>query len=218
MTPTASQLGTIRTSDGWSYRLTPEDVLWLARAAKYEGGSKPATLWTYAQRLALHRSMSMTDLVRGHSETVNPIWASVTGSGCQRVPSECTPDRLATRARAASATWDSLSTAPTVLAWAQAQVPNPVPRATDFAVDAPGNPVVTNFLARHPDAHVVLNSGNIYIAEGATSSWPADFVTIEYNGRVVGAGSSILMDVGIGLGVALATGVVAWMAAEEIAG
>lgn len=193
--PNISQLGRIRTKDGWSYQITPDDVLWLARSSKFEGGSKPATLWTYAQRLANHRGSSLTNLVRAHSQPVNPIWASLTGAGCVAHPDKCTPEQLARRAQASTATWESLSTAPTVLAWAQAKLPNPAPRSTDFADQTVG----ASFVRRHTDSRIVLDAGNIYIAEGpstagsgggAPTHWDPDYVTIAYAGHVAGPAAS----------------------------
>lgn len=192
--PTIDKLGRIVAKDGWSYQLTPDDVLWLARSAKFEGGSKPATLWTYAQRLANRHGASMTNLVRAHSQPVNPDWASLDAPGCVRHPELCTPTQLARRQQASTATWDSLATAPTVLAWAQASLSNPAPRSTDFADQTVGQ----HFLDRHPDSRKVLDAGNIYIAEGpstaprgGSTSWAdGDFVTIHYGGKVAGVSLS----------------------------
>jgi hypothetical protein len=184
--PVASQLGRIRTADGWSYQITPEDALWLARSIQYEGGNKNATLWTYAQRLANRQGSNLASLVRAHSQPVNPIWASMSGSGCVAHPDRCTPSQLARRQEAASRSWDSLPSAPTVLRWAQARTPNAVPRATDFA-DAT---VSASFMRRNPQSRIVMRDGNWYLSEGGDSAprggsigWPENYVTIEHEGH-----------------------------------
>jgi hypothetical protein len=210
--PVASELGTIRSLDGWSYRITPDDLLWLARSVEYEGGDPVATAWTYAQRLASFRSSSLAALVRAHSQPVNPDWASLDAPGCVRAPERCHPrqradgtwtrDPLEVRAEARTAPWSSLSVGPMLARWAQASVPNPVPRATDFA-DAE---VSSSFLRRHPDARVVKRSGNWYLSEGPSSAparpsnaWPANFVSIAYGSRVATAAAAGLGLVGFGV-------------------
>jgi hypothetical protein len=188
--PSGSELGKIKSKDGWQYQITPEDVLWLARSVECEGGNRVATMWTYAQRLASRRGSSLAALVRGHSQPVNPIWASMTGSGCVAHPDRCTAAQLARRAECASKAWDSLTDHAQVLEFAQAGIPDPVPGATDFA-DAT---VSASWLLHHPDSAIVLRSGNWYIAEGRSTApraggpthWDPDYVTIEYNGRVAG--------------------------------
>ncbi len=212
--PSASELGTIRSADGWSYRITPNDLLWLARAVQYEGGDPVATAWTYAQRLASFRSSSLAELVRAHSQPINPAWDERTDPNCVAHPDRCRPrqradgtwtrDPLEVRAEAASAPWDSLSVAPMLARWAKAEVPNPVPRATDFA-DAE---VSSSFLRRHPDARVVKRSGNWYLSEGSSSAparpsnaWPANFVSIAFGSRVAtAAGVGLVGFVALALG------------------
>jgi hypothetical protein len=188
--PSASELGQIKAKDGWSYQLTPDDVLWLARSVECEGGNRAATMWTYAQRLASRHGSSLAALVRGHSQPVNPAWASASTPLCVRYPDHCSPASLARRAECASKPWDDLADHQQIVQWAQAGVQNPVPGATDFA-DAT---VSASWLLHHPDSAVVLRSGNWYIAEGPSTApraggpthWPSDFVTIEYNGRTAG--------------------------------
>lgn len=60
--PAQSELGHI-IGGGYTYQITPDDVLWLARAVSQEGGSHAATAWTYAQRLISRRSSSKTSRV-----------------------------------------------------------------------------------------------------------------------------------------------------------
>ncbi len=201
--------GTIRSADGFVYVLTPEDLLWLARAAQYEGGTSPeSTLWTYASRLVDHRGTSMKALVRSHSQPLNPDWASLDSPGCRRSPERCRPrlradgtytrDPLEVRAEARNAPWESLETRELALDWAAGRVPNPSPRSTDFADEE----VSRSFLERHPDARVVRRAGNWYIAEGSSVDWPRDFVTINGTGD---AGFPWLGPL-VGFGVAIAAG------------
>jgi hypothetical protein len=210
--PSASELGTIRTKDGWSYRITPDDLLWLARSVEYEGGDPVATAWTYAQRMASFRPSSLAALVRAHSQPINPTWDEATDANCVANPERCTPAALARRAEAASAPWSSLSVGPMLARWAQAQIPNPVPRATDFA-DAT---VSSNFLRNHPDARIVKRAGNWYLSEGPSSAparpsnaWPADFVSLEYGDR------SISTAAGLGIVGFSAIALTAWWLARR---
>lgn len=208
--PDQSELGRIRTADGRVYQITPEDVLWLARSIKYEGGNHAATAWTYAWRLMVKRwSRGLAALVRAHSQPVNPAWDEASDPLCQAHPERCTEQALARRAEAASRTWESLgSIAVLVLDWAQAKVPNPAPRAVDFA-----DPQVSqSYLNRNPTAQVVLRTRNWYIADRQALALPDDFVTIEYEGRTAGARTNgFVMGAGVGLTIsALAAGAAYW--------
>jgi len=216
--PAASQLGRIRSQGGRSYQITPDDLLWLARSVRYEGGNKPATAWTYAQRLVLFNNPNLMRLVQGHSQPVNPIWRR-DGEKCrpggpyhgdQRY---CSEAQLARRDEASTIPWSRLpqDVRDTIVGWAQGRVPDPVPRATDFA-DAS---VSTQFLLRHPDAAVVSRDGNWYLSEGASSApgqgsraWPRDYVTIEYNGQSAGpaTGAGLFNIPGWALWVGIASG------------
>jgi hypothetical protein len=213
--PTTGALGVIRTMDGQSYQITPDDVLWLARSVQYEGGNHDATMWTYAWRLMLKAGgrTSLATLVRGHSQPINPLWDEATDPNCVRYPERCTAAHLARRREAANKSWGELPAARRVLEWAQAKVSNPAPRATDFA-DAQ---VSRHFLSQHPDARVVMQSGNWYIAEAVALSKPDDYITIEYQGRVAGPGTSFGVKVLAGAFGILASlgGVALWMKAGE---
>jgi len=187
--PTQTQLGQIRSRSGRVYQITPEDVLWLARSVKYEGGNHAATAWTYAQRLMSFNSPSLARLVQAHSQPINPIWRR-DGEKCRPGgpyygnQTHCSEAQLRRRDEAATIPWGSLpaSIRGTIVDWARAKVPNPVPRATDFA----NAPVSQGFLSRNPDAGVVLREGNWYLYEGRSAGWPADQVTITYDGRTAG--------------------------------
>jgi hypothetical protein len=190
--PTQDQLGEIVAQNGLHYQITPEDLLWLARSVQHEGGNPAATAWTYAQRLVLFRSSSLLRLVQAHSQPVNPIWRR-TGEKCRpggpyHGRDECAESRLAVRDRAATMPWDSIrpSIRDLLVRWAKADLENPVPRATDFA----NAPVSRGFISRNPGTRTVLMDGNWYLSEGPSSApgqgsnaWPANFVTIRYNGR-----------------------------------
>jgi len=205
--------GIIRAADGWTYVLTPDDLLWLARSAAYEGGDVASTYWTYASRLvARGRNGTMAQLVRAHSTPVNPRWASRDAPGCIEHPEMCDDDALATRAEARSRTWESLPTRTKALEWAAGRIPNPVSRATDFARDD----VSASFLRRYPEARLVGRSGRQwYLAEGRDSSprasvdWPRDYVTVSgtgdagvaWLGPVVGIGTALVIG-GIVVGIA----------------
>lgn len=184
----------IRSAAGYRYRLTVEDLLWLARATQYEGGDHASTIWSYAQRAALYRVSSFTQLVRGHSQPVNPAWDERTDRKCIDNPARCTEEELARRQEAATLPWTQIrpSVRAKVMAWARAELPNPVPRAVDFA----NEPVSRNFISRHPDTVVIKRAGNWYLAygpsyAGGTLQWPANFVTMTYQGRTMGQASTM---------------------------
>jgi len=172
---------------GRSYQITPDDVLWMARAVHCEGGDPAATMWTYAWRLIVKRWRgSLVDLLRAHSQPINPNWDDASDPFCQRWPERCTAAQLARRARCANARWEDLpeDIRSKVLIWARAGLRNPAPGSTDFA-----DPQVSrSFLSRpaNQNAQVVLRAGNWYIAEHP--ELPADHVTVRYGGRTAGAG------------------------------
>jgi hypothetical protein len=181
----ASELGQIRTKDGYSYQLTPEDLIWLARSVQFEGGDPASTIWTYAQRQAkMRRTSSLAALVRGHSQPVNPLWDEATDAKCQQYPDRCTPAMLARRAQARTMSWANVSSGirDKILRWASAQLPNPVPRAVDFA----DPPVSRSFISRNPGTRIVKAVSNWYLATPDVLGWPADFVTMQHAGRVAG--------------------------------
>lgn len=176
-----SQLGEIHTRDGYRYQITPTDLLWLGRALQFEGGDPVATLWTYTQRQAKTRWSSLAGLVRAHSQPVNPLWDSPDDPKCQQYPHRCTPHQLERRRQARTTPWGALDPAiqQLLVAWAQAKVPNPVPRAVDFA-----NPEVSRgFLRRTPGSKIVEQAGNWYLAIPETLRWPLNYATVTYKGK-----------------------------------
>lgn len=184
--PAQSQLGQIRSKSGRVYQITPEDVLWLARSSRYEGGNHAANLWTMAQRLVASNSSSLARLVQAFSQPVNPIWRR-DGEKCRPGgqyhgnQKHCSEAQLARRDEASTIPWTSLpaSIRLLVVEWAQAQVDNPVPRGTNFA----NAKVSQGFLSRTPGAGVILREGNWYLYEPRSASWPGDQVVITYNSK-----------------------------------
>lgn len=180
-----TKLGQIRSSAGYVYQLVPEDLLWLARAVQFEGGSDhAATVWTYAQMAVRRNTSSLKSLIRAHSQTVNPLWDEATDSKCITHPEHCTDAQLARRARARSIPWAEISpeVRSLVVDWAQARVANPVPRATDFA----NARVSQSFISRHPGTEIVKKAGNWYLATPDVVDWPRNFVTMYFRGAEVG--------------------------------
>lgn len=201
--PIPSNLGTIVAANGYSYRITPTDLLWLARSVQYEGGNYLATAWTYAQRQVLYRRTgSLASLVQAHSQPVNPAWRR-DGEKCRpggpyHDSDSCSEARLARRDEAASLPWSEIDerVRNLLVAWATGETRNPVPRATDFADQA----VSEGFISRNPGTVVVLRDGNWYLAETGAARWPAGFVQIAGPGAVAaaGGGGSLLLLVGVG--------------------
>lgn len=190
------RLGRIVTANGYSYQITPDDVLWLARSVHKEGREPTyaATIWTYFQRQAAYRrSSSLASLVLGHSQPVNPDWRR-DGRFCRpggqyTTSSRCAPDTLDQRADNAIRSWGEIPTAvrTAVLEAATAVLPNPVPRATNFA----DQEVSQGFLGRNPSARLVSKvvssqcpRCNWYIAERVSRDWPENFVRVDFDGTV----------------------------------
>lgn len=180
-----SDLGKIRAKSGYEYQITPEDVLWLARSVQYEGGDHASTIWTYAQRQAKYRrGSSLRSLVQAHSQPINPLWATPGAGKCIEHPDRCTPTQIERRRRARTTAWADIapSVREKVLAWAKAELGNPVPRAIDFADET----VSRSFMRRNPGTRVVKKAGNWYLATPDVLDWDADHVTMELRGRVAG--------------------------------
>jgi len=190
--------GKIVTKDGWEYQITPDDVLWAARAARCEGGGEQgeaATLWTWTARFALpsyrRRYGTLMDLVRAHSQPVNPIWQR-TGSKCVQGgqyhgTAHCDEAKLSNREECARRSWSSVSPLlrQKVEKWARAELPNPVPTAVDFASSSigtqQGDIEVARF--RRPGARHY----NVFYSEATSRQLGPDFVTIEFDGRSAGS-------------------------------
>ena len=192
-----SRWGQVVTKDGFRYQITEEDVLWAARAAQCEGGgeaSHKATLWTWTARFTLpnyrRRFRTLASLIRAHSQPVNPIWTR-TGSKCApggryHGTDYCSASKLRRREACASRAWDSIAPGirEAVTKWATAKLPNPVPKAVDFASSSIGHSADDIEIARFsvPGAR----HSNVFYSESASRSRPANFVTIHQDGRVAG--------------------------------
>ena len=177
---------TIYFFDGTRYRLTPDDILWTARAVVYEGGDPAATVWTLTQRFYMARTnySSFASFVRAFSQPVNPDWAAdgkfCAPGGRYHGQPNCSSSALSRRAEAARASWAHLidkdpRAVAVVQQWAAGVLPNPVPRATNFADET----VASHYLAQNPQASLLLDSGNWYLVESWSRDWPEDAVTMQ---------------------------------------
>jgi len=206
-----ASLGRIVSRDGYSYQITPNDLLWLARSVHKEGGDYASTIWTYFQlQAAARRTSSLASLVLAHSQPVNPAWRA-DGEFCRpggRYAAEdnCAPRLLEQRAANAVRPWEQIPVAvrDLVVRAATARLANPVPRAINFA-----DPTVSaNFLARPANAGsgIVRKAGNWYLYEARSANWPVDFVRVAHGG----VSSGVAAAAG-GIGLALALGLGAYM-------
>lgn len=206
-----TSLGRIVSRDGYSYQITPDDLLWLARSVHKEGGDYASTIWTYLQlQAAARRTSSLASLIRAHSQPVNPAWRA-DGEFCRpggQYANEpnCAPRLLEQRAANAVRPWEQIPVAvrDLVVRAATARLANPVPRAINFA-----DPTVSaNFLARPANAGsgIVRKAGNWYLYEARSANWPIDFVQV-----VHGSARSTTEVAAGGLGLALVLGVGAYL-------
>lgn len=191
--------GLIRAPGVPRYALSARDVLVAAKAAQYEGGQPADVLWTYAQRYALpvfrQAYASLADLILDHSQPINPRWRR-DGYFCRpggeyAGTDHCSEHALARRDAAARARWEDLDPVvrATTLAWAAGQLPNPVPRAVDFADPA----VAQNFLDHHAGSRIIKRAGNWFVATAESLRWPDGYVSIE------SSSSTLMWGVGLGL-------------------
>lgn len=91
------------------YKLTQEDVLWLARAFVGEAGYHVTgehaawLFWAWIGRFLLldarwnRAGWSFTRFLQSHSQPINPVWTDPYGEKCSKFPQYCTPDRLKRR-------------------------------------------------------------------------------------------------------------------------
>jgi hypothetical protein len=177
--------GVLRFSDGSSYQLTADDMLWTARAVVYEGGPTDVTLWTLAQRFSQtrHTFSTFEASVRAFAQPVNPEWAR-DGKHCRpggyfAKTAYCEPERLDRRDRAAASDWYDLEAVEpdviaTVIAWGQGRVRNPLPRATNFADPK----VAAAYVAAHPGTKILLVADNWYLQDTWAKTWGRDRVVI----------------------------------------
>lgn len=165
------------------YQLTGDDVIWAGRSALYEGGDVAATLWTLTQRYmgaARTQYPTFAAFVQAFSQPVNPKytrWGEYCTRGGRAYGTKwCSEELLQRRDEARNASWIDLILrdevgAQTVLDWANGDLPNPVPRAVNFADRAT---VAKNF----PSARVILDRGNLYIAEPWSHAWARTHVAV----------------------------------------
>jgi len=185
--------------NGFRYRLTDADVLWAGRMADGEGDDDAAkVLWSMTQRLVLVRGSSFTRLIQAYSQPINPIWqrdgvcCRQGATGCPARPSEsyygtdyCSESRLRRRDAMFRKPWDELPAGVrrVVSDWATARLPDPVPRAVDFAAAA----LVQRKMASNSDIRVVSRGGNWFVSKPASRAWSGDdYVTMQLSGRVAG--------------------------------
>lgn len=193
-----TSLGQLVTTDGFRYQITEEDRLWAARAVACEGGGldgQLAALWTWAARFTLpnfrSRYGTLAALIRAHSQPVNPKWTatgSMCGPGGQYAGSStyCSASQLQRRALCAGRSWSAIpaATRDIVDKWVAADLPNPVPRAVDFASSSLGKQSGDVEVARFGASG--SSTSQVFYSEEASRSRPTDFLTIQYNGKVAG--------------------------------
>lgn len=208
-----TSLGTITGEDGFRYDLTADDLQWLARAAKYEGRNKAATMWALAQRFVELRELNpgsatyrtFRDLITRYAQPVNPIWrrdgVMCAPGGDYASADVCAPNRLAVRDRAA----EDPAEAELALAyrWARGEIPNPVPRAVHYAVRR----LVEPKLATGELHTLVLADDNWYASDARSARWGKDHVRVSGTGT---GGLSTGLVLGLSLGGVLLVGLGAW--------
>jgi hypothetical protein len=145
--------GTLVMPSGERLRLSAADLIWTGRMLDGEAGEgegneaeKAAILWTLAQRrywgsadgprpTSSFEGMGWSTFLQSFSQAINPKWRQ----GGQFCPTpdtgDCSPARLARRARLATTAWDDLSRASqtVALAFMSGQLPNTLPGAVNFA-------------------------------------------------------------------------------------
>lgn len=195
----------------WEYQITHEDVLTAAKMCWGESRGNPddmaAVLWSMTQLFSPWgqaqkfgtRFSSFTQLITAYSQPINPIWRR-DGRNCRPGgPSagtdNCSERRLEKRQRHHEASWEDISeTARRVtLQWAHGQLPNRVPRATEFAVSGlvqrkcieradPAGSVPDNYKIENWFAIINGHNSDTNVRVASTwrpSNWPENHVTIE---------------------------------------
>ena len=131
------------------YRLTNDDLLWLARATEGESSSREgrqAVIWAIAQNHMLRgpnppRISSFAELIRRYCQPVNPRWDDPSDQKCIEHPARCTPAHIARRRRIASMRWGEIDpeVRELVTLFSRGQLENTVPEMVDWAAfDYPG--------------------------------------------------------------------------------
>lgn len=205
--PKANELAQIRSLDGDGYQLTSHDAELAVRMAVFEGGDPAMTLWTLAQRWVLFSGRlrkrgikyraGFGDLIEEFSQPLNPAWLA-SGEFCRpggkyAGTDYCSAEKLARRAHAQHDPLDVVrakdpAAFETALAWLRAEVPNPVPRGTNFSVPR----VAESYISRLPGAREIARTPadtcpacNVILSEPDAANWPSDFVWLASpSGRV----------------------------------
>ena len=199
------------------YVITDEDKLWAARAAHWEGGDDAGdTLWTWTQRHALpnyrRRYPKLASLIQAHSQPVNPIWrrdgARCRPGGSHHGTDDCAERRLRNRDTAASMAFSQVrpEVQAKVNAWASGTLPNPAPRAVDFAAPK----VARSFLNRVAGSELLKQAGNWFVGTRESLTWPDNFVRMVPSGSAARIGARIGPAVVVGLVLVGALGIVWW--------
>jgi len=207
----------LRAKDGWTYQVTPRDLLVMARSIRRESTRDgDAIPWMYAQRLYLLRRSysSLAALATAYSQPINPAWFP---SGRFCVPGgEYHGTRSCldapNRPGYAAASWESLgdATQTATARWARGDVPNPVPKVVHFAAES----LVARQIAAGgtSEKRVIVRQGrepftNTFLSTKTSREWPDDFIQLEVGGKVVGTTSNplpyVLGALAIGAGVAV---------------
>lgn len=188
------------------YQITWDDLLWAARMLVGEAGRNAgsnegaAVLWCMASRLVQLNRTSFTGLIQAYSQPINPKWAE-DGEFCQvggryNGRDECSPERLERRRRYQTMAWEDIPSdvQDLVYKWATAQVNNPIPRATHFAVPrvASRSRGVEGLRARqgqdgnlnlvwdtlNRDEDSVAGNGNAFYSTEKSRTWEDRFVKV----------------------------------------
>lgn len=232
--PNANELVRLQSAGGADYQLTLEDADALVRMAVFEGGDPAMALWALAQRWILFRDKyvkdaeandwktreyvhSLKEMVGDFSQPLNAKWRR-DGEFCRpggkyHGTKFCKESSLKTRDLAWRLSLSQLyersaedaAAIETAIRWLRGNVPNPIPRSTNWAAED----VATNYISRHPDATEIARAPadacpacNVFLVEGAARKWPENYVWLRTpSGRVVGtsAGAGLLAGVWRGL-------------------
>lgn len=104
---------------GAGFALSAEDRLWLGRALVGETGGRDrraaaAVAWSMVNRWRQKQARAgwptFSALLRAYCQPINPIWESLTSSGCVRRPDMCTEAMLTRRASIRTLSWDAIPT------------------------------------------------------------------------------------------------------------
>jgi len=140
------------------YRITSEDMLWLARSIWGEVSRTPsawserqvqqgatAVLWSYANHymtVGRKRELypTLAQFVQAYSQPINPRWDDPSDSRCQANPDMCTPSRISFRRSLRTKPWAEFPQQLTMLVekFAQGRLPNNIGTRTDFRAAGTG--------------------------------------------------------------------------------